>query len=103
MREGDGRVELQAERSQAWPNADFTIGYSVWNDSILASCNVQLPTPQNPDPRGSFVITLAPPNPKSFDSAPRSVVFLLDRSGSMDGDPIEYAKRSLILGLQLLK
>jgi hypothetical protein len=33
---------------------------------------------------------------------PRSVVFMFDRSGSMTGDPIRYAKAALLNGLHML-
>lgn len=32
----------------------------------------------------------------------RSVVFIFDRSGSMVGDPLRYAKAALVAGLRLL-
>ena len=33
----------------------------------------------------------------------RSVVFVLDRSGSMTGDPMQYAKQAIFAGLETLQ
>lgn len=50
------------------------------------------PSPATPDPRGAFVLTVAPPAPEFTQPFPRSIIFILDRSGSMAGEPMHFAK-----------
>lgn len=67
----------------------------VWGNDIYLALNVSPPaepSPANPDPRGAFVLSAAPPAPEHMTAFPRSVVFILDRSGSMAGDPMLFAK-----------
>lgn len=71
------------------------VGYRVWGNDMFLALNVSNPRPPHPadpDPRGAFVLSVAPPAPEFTAPFPRSVVFLLDRSGSMSGEPMEFAK-----------
>lgn len=54
------------------------------------------------DPRGSFVMFVAPPT-ITAGQFPRDIVFLLDRSGSMAGAPFENAVRALGAALGRLR
>ena len=88
----------------AWPprpaptqatNADLELAYLVWGNDMFLALNIthpQQPSPMQPDPRGSFILTVAPPAPEFTQPFPRSIIFLLDRSGSMGGEAMEFAK-----------
>lgn len=100
----NGRVVLTTNKQAEWPNTDIEVGYQVWGSSVSASVNVQPHdgSADNPDPRGTFCLSVAPPFPESTTSFQRSVVFVLDRSGSMNGPPMQHAKQAILHGLTLL-
>lgn len=56
--------------------------------------------PDDPDPRGTFALNLAPP--QGAQSFPRSVVFVIDKSGSMTGDPWQSARTGITEALGTL-
>ncbi|GBG76153.1 hypothetical protein CBR_g21902 [Chara braunii] len=102
---GEGRVELEwdSHSMHDWRNVDFVGSYQVWSQGILPALIVQDSQPGDLDGRGTFCLSLSPPDPRSVTLFMRSVVFLLDRSGSMYGRPVEDARHSLKLALDLLK
>ncbi|CAD7696108.1 unnamed protein product [Ostreobium quekettii] len=99
-----GRLVLAADREVKWENSDFMIGYEVWGRAIVASMNIQAPNPVNKaqDPRGNFALSVSPPAPDVTQPFVKSVILIVDRSGSMQGKPIEYAKKALMAGLDML-
>ncbi|KAL3688709.1 hypothetical protein R1sor_015018 [Riccia sorocarpa] len=101
-----GRVTLTADSSDSpdgWRNGDFNAAYKVWADGILPSLLVQDPNPGQLDPRGVFCLSVSPPDPKTVQGFQRAVIFLLDRSGSMSGKPMNDAKDALRFGLNHLQ
>ncbi|CAI5458458.1 unnamed protein product [Closterium sp. Yama58-4] len=50
----------------AWPNADFTISFQVVTEDVSAAVLVQAPLIGDPDPRASFALSIAPPDPSQF-------------------------------------
>ena len=77
-------------------NTDFHISYCVMADEIAGTAIVE--PPSLTDPTGAFVLFLRPPDISraSASCIPRNIIFLLDRSGSMSGDPLEQAKSALV-------
>lgn len=104
VNEQPGHVELTGNRSVFWENQDVELGYQVWGNAIVASVTAQDPEPflRNTDPRGAFCLTLSPPAPDKTEVFPKSVVFIIDRSGSMTGEPMAAAKDALLTGLEML-
>eukprot|EP00898_Chlorokybus_atmophyticus_P000257 jgi/Chlat1/1231/Chrsp115S01679 len=87
---GDGLVRLRLDRAQAWGNRDLVVTYAAWSPSIEAFINVQQPSEKAP---GAFCLTVFV----------KSMVFVLDRSGSMQGRPMQDALEALrtgVLGLR---
>lgn len=82
-------------------SVDFNISYSMASEEIVATLLKEDPTPDEP---GSFLLFVTPP---SVDNAHRffnrNMVFLLDRSGSMTGDPFIEATKALKKGLDSLE
>eukprot|EP00210_Caulerpa_lentillifera_P007645 g7299.t1 len=93
-----GKVALIGDIEQSWNNEDFVVSYKVWSESIVASMNIQ-PTGQN----GTFALSISPPSPSIATVFCRSVVYVIDRSRSMTGHPIEYARNALLTGLDSLR
>jgi len=100
-----GTQVLLLEPGPSSPASDFIGGYQMWGEDMFISLNVNPPgaagAPQY-DPRGTFVLTVAPPAPEYTQPYNRSVVFILDRSGSMDGEPMNFAKAAVSWGLTTL-
>lgn len=92
--------------------ADLVARYEVWEHDITVSVNVNPPLGGGSDygaaesgggaPKGSFAIAVSPKSPESGRTFGRSVVFALDRSGSMAGPPMAAATQALLFGLNQL-
>ena len=80
------------------PNKDFVLRYGVGGKKIQAAL-----VTHRDEKGGTFQLTLEPPKELAdVAAAPREMVFVLDCSGSMDGRPIEIAKRALVRCLRRL-
>lgn len=105
LQTGSGYVKLQVDNKQPLENRDVEISYKVWQNEMTVALNVIAP-PKDPssvrDPRGSFCLSVAPPDPDCTGGFRRSVIFVLDRSGSMSGDPMVYAQHAIITGIKQL-
>ena len=95
---GGFRVELDpGERL----DRDFLLRFRVGDESVRTSLVLQ---PDGPDAaEGTFTLTLVPPTDDPRLQKPRDVVFLLDRSGSMDGWKIVAARRALTAMIETLR
>jgi Mg-chelatase subunit ChlD len=98
-------------------NANFVMSYRTNATQILGNCIVEAPAS---DSKGSFVLFLCPPEPSCtthvrvrqqhdvrwltlfMQSFGRNIVFLVDHSGSMAGEPMRSARESLSQALQQL-
>ncbi len=67
------------------PDRDFVLRWRVVSDKVQSSLLVR---------DGTFLLTLVPPQ-TAEKSRPRDLIFLLDRSGSMDGWKMVAARRAL--------
>lgn len=108
MADTPGSVFLQTTADApkgAQPNVDFSIGYGGWRESgDIQGAQIWEPPFKNPmegqDPRGSFAISISPPAPdKHAATFAKRVIFVVDRSGSMRGSPIEAAREALCTAL----
>lgn len=97
-----GKVKLKKDGDD-WKNQDFIASYKVWSDGIFPNLIYQDGEPEELDSRGSFCLSISPPDPNKIKVFQRAVVFLLDRSGSMYGKPIEDARQALFFALDSLK
>jgi len=92
-REGDHEAKISLERSNITPTNDFRVLYTLANGAVGAS--VLSHRPDGGD--DGYFLMLASPEVKAPDSKPmpKTVVFVLDRSGSMAGKKIEQARGAL--------
>jgi len=97
---GVTQVQLDPVQKQNWRNGDFVLQMPVWGGDVAAAGVQQPPPPENKDQRHAFAVAISPPKPSVVNPFPRSVVFLLDRSGSMRGSIIEGANAALRAGLK---
>lgn len=93
------RVDLALSPQGYSLNEDFKLSYKVWSNQLVASCLYERPSQFCPE--GAFVMFVAPS--QQVVPIPRKVVFLLDHSGSMYGDSIQFAKNAVILALKSLQ
>jgi Ca-activated chloride channel family protein len=95
----EGRASVRWSRERFRPTEPFTLRYAPkpagFGLSLLAHRAAD-------DPQGAFLVRLVP----RLDAAPelpRDVVFVVDRSGSMEGRKIEQARAALRHGLGTLR
>lgn len=74
-------------------NRDFILRYPVAREKLASSMHCHAASGEQP---GTFALTLFPPAGQGLEKpAPRRVVFVLDRSGSMGGWKMVAARRAL--------
>ncbi|MDJ0939165.1 MAG: VIT domain-containing protein [Woeseiaceae bacterium] len=97
--EGVARVTLASE--SVILNRDFTLDFKVAGDTVRSN----LLTWQDPESgRGYFTMMLYPP--ENYDALPRQpmeMVFVIDCSGSMSGQPLKQAKSAILAALDQLE
>jgi uncharacterized protein YegL len=81
---------------------DFHIAYTVAQNSVSGVTLVAQGDPNSYDTRPSFVTFVNPPA-RSNSCAPRDIIFLLDRSGSMAGSPWQNAAAALNVGMKTMR
>ena len=101
-----GQKVLTCDYRSGMERGDILISYSPsTSDQIAASITVGAAPSDDVDQRALFALNVAPPQPSkksTAGAAARAIVFLLDRSGSMTGQPFEAAQEGLVEGLKLL-
>ena len=93
------RATVQLNRLDAIPNKDFVLRYKVAGNAVRSALMTHR------DARGGFfTLMLYPPETlAALKRAPMEMVFVVDRSGSMSGKPIEQARAALERGLRQLQ
>ena len=93
---GKGRATVTLANKAEIPNKDFILRYRTATDTIGDS--VLLHT----DARGTFfTLMLQPPRRLRPEQAvPKEMIFVIDRSGSMSGFPIDKAKETMQLAIE---
>ncbi len=100
-RAGDHEVRISMERTHVTPSNDFRAVYTLAEGAVGASVMSYRPSGSD----DGFFLLLASPEVKPADvkPQPKTVVFVLDRSGSMAGKKIEQARRALTSVLNNLR
>lgn len=81
------------------PNRDLHIGYYAWAPAIVGFWMQA----ENQSSKGySFVAFVSPPAAVEGPAFGRNIVFMVDRSGSMTGQPLDLAKDAVALALDTL-
>ncbi len=92
-RRGASRAVVRLARGGELPNRDFVLRYAVSGAAPTGGALVH--RGEDGDGYASFV--LLPPREVTRDSvAPRELVFVIDRSGSQSGLPLQKAKETLL-------
>jgi Ca-activated chloride channel family protein len=89
-RNGDHQAKISFFEKNSLPDKDFLLCYSVSDKDLAAN----LLTHKVPSEDGYFLMTLSPPL-KASNAINKDVVFVVDTSGSMQGEKIEETKRAI--------
>lgn len=92
---------VAAPLPQSQTSVDFHFAYTVEHNVVTSVTIVTPPEPNSYDNRQSFVTFVNPPT-KTSNFAPRDMIFLVDRSGSMAGQPWQNAASAMAQGLNSL-
>ncbi len=100
-RHDDHEARVSLEQRDLIPSADFRLIYTLSEGSFGASILSYRPSGSE----DGYFLLLASPRVKAEDvkSQPKTVVFVLDRSGSMSGKKIEQARKALKFVLSNLR
>jgi Ca-activated chloride channel family protein len=95
FREGDFRFRAGFEDRDVLPDQDFDLYYSVAQQGIGLNL-LTFRDPESDDPNGFFLLLAAP----SFEAdpelqIPKDVIFVLDQSGSMEGEKFLQAQQAV--------
>jgi Ca-activated chloride channel family protein len=93
---GAGRSTITLKNHAEIPNRDFILRYRTATDAIGDAFLTHT------DARGTFfTLVLQPPRAVRPEQAvPKELIFVIDRSGSMSGFPIEKAKETMRLAIE---
>jgi len=94
----DGALKIQLSREDERLNRDFVLRWSLSGSTIKSSLVVH----RSNDGIGYAMLSITPPRRDGYLGAPRDVVFVLDRSGSMQGIKMTSAVRACCLLLSTL-
>lgn len=97
--EGSEKVRVQLSELDNIPNKDFVLRFKVAGDTVKSALVTHR------DQRGGFfTLMLYPPEDlKQLKRAPMEMVFVMDCSGSMSGEPIAKAKDAVKRALRKLE
>ena len=99
-RDGDGKATLGFEEANLMPERDFKLYFNVSKKDVGLSVVTHKPAAEN----GYFLLTAAPKvEMKAEEIVAKSIVFVLDTSGSMQGEKIGQAKGALRYCVNSLK
>jgi Ca-activated chloride channel family protein len=98
-RPDDEHAIVRIDSTDKLPNKDFVLRYKVSGEQLKTAMMTQQ------DERGGFfTLMLYPPAELArLARAPMEMIFLLDCSGSMDGEPIDQAKAAILHALDLMR
>lgn len=98
-RPGPGRATVTLSPNERIPNRDFVLRYKVGGAGIGAGLAVH-----RDETGGTFALVIHPPDSlKNVPRTAREMIFVIDTSGSMNGRPVEVAKRALVKCLKRLE
>jgi Ca-activated chloride channel family protein len=96
--EGPWGAEVSLEEEETIPNQDFHLSWTLDGRTPVASVVTTRPDPDEP---GYLALTIEPPElGEGLVNRPRELVFLLDESCSMTGEPFDTSKRAVLRALK---
>ncbi|MFN3240687.1 MAG: VIT domain-containing protein [Planctomycetota bacterium] len=100
-RDGEQRATVALRDGEAVPNRDFVLRYAPKQQQLGGAVSMQLGGDSGD---GWFTVLLQPPaGAVDGEAMPREMVFVVDCSGSMSGEPIAVCKRAIRSCLERLR
>jgi len=94
-----GKAVVTLSPNDRIPNRDFVLRYKVAGEKIRAGLAVH-----RDETGGTFALLIHPPDTlKDVPRTAREMIFVIDCSGSMNGRPLDVAKRALVKCLKRLE
>ena len=101
-RAGEGTATIQLANRSTIPNRDFVLDFKVAGGRIKSNL-LSYADPEEPD-QGYFTMMLYPPDDlEDLRRHPLELVFVLDCSGSMNGQPLAQARAAILSALDRLE
>ncbi len=96
QREGDTKAVVALKNKAEIPNRDFILKYKVAGEKVADAALVHA------SERGGFVTLILQPPARTApeEVLPKELLFVIDKSGSMTGFPIEKAKKAMRLCIE---
>jgi Ca-activated chloride channel homolog len=103
--QGQGLATVSLREKTEIPNRDFVLHYSLAGEEVGDRVEVGDAFFLHEDERGRFfTLILQPPRRYApMEQVPRELIFVLDTSGSMRGQPIEKAKETMSRALDAMR
>ena len=100
-RTSPGKAEIKLANQATIPNRDFVLKFKVAGGRVKSNLLTYVDRKTG---QGYFTMMLYPPeHPENTPRHPMEMVFVLDCSGSMNGQPIAQAKAAVLEALDLLE
>jgi Ca-activated chloride channel family protein len=93
-RENEKTAKVSYEEVQALPDKDFALYYSIGTSQAMHLLTYRDPSAPD-DKDGTFMLLLAPGQPREITAVAKDVILVLDRSGSMDGEKFRQAQSAV--------
>lgn len=94
----DTTVQIALKTRKTIPNKDFILTWQVAGDKIEDAILTH-----GKDGKGFFTLILQPPKrPTQSQIIPKEMIFVIDNSGSMRGYPIDTAKQTMKLCIEMM-
>ena len=91
-RDGPNRARIRLRDENSIPNKDFILRYKVGGEQMQTGVLAH----SEGNGSGYFTLILQPPAaPTKQDVAPKEMVFVIDQTGSQNGEPIKKAKETM--------
>lgn len=97
--EGGHRATVALSPLDSVPNKDFVLRWRVAGERLKTAMLTQVT-----EKGGFFTLMIVPPSDlKYVERAPTEMVFVIDCSGSMDGEPLAQARRAVVHAIRSLR
>lgn len=101
--EGDWGAEVELTEGGVVPDSDFSLEWTLGGEGVAAALVVDPPTS---DRDGTLALSVEPPGIGELDASelrPRELVFVIDQSGSMSGEPYDVARAAVSVALRKMR
>ena len=100
--DGESQAQVSYQEENVLPDKDFELSYSAGQAESVHLFSYMDSNGELETEGGYFALLIAPPSIEKIDPIAKDILFVLDRSGSMEGEKFEQAQAALIYILRQL-